>query len=164
MHMISKLAIVIGPVLAAVALGPQPASAQNSELAKKLATAKNIVCSFTTQATGNWTADKPTAAVTTAKLDIAFFKIDVDEGTAEEDTGFGRSLIVARLSQGYLHLMHTSDAGPLYVTSIFPKTTADGRVLAAHVRMEYLPAAVPGFTSRPELYVGTCQLNKPGVE
>jgi hypothetical protein len=159
----SKLLIAVGSVVVGAAFGPQ-AHAQDIELAKKFAAAKNMVCTFTSQATGTWTADKPTASVTTAKLDLAYFKIDTDEGTAEEDSGFGRSLIVARLAQGYLHLIHTSDAGPLYLTSIFPKTTADGKFLASHVRMEYAAAAVPGFTSRPELYVGTCQLNKPGVE
>jgi hypothetical protein len=31
-------------------------------------------------------------------------------------------------------------------------------LLAVHVRHEYSPAIIPGFTSRPEMYVGDCAI------
>jgi hypothetical protein len=61
-----------------------------------------------------------------------------------------------RYSHGYLHLMQMSDAGPLYITTVLATPTANNRFKAMHTRHEWSPALVPGFTSRPELYVGDC--------
>jgi hypothetical protein len=63
-----------------------------------------------------------------------------------------------RYSHGYLHLMQMSDAGPLYITTVLATQTANGRFKAMHTRHEWSPAIVPGFTSRPEMYVGDCAL------
>jgi len=47
-------------------------------------------------------------------------------------------------------------AGPLYVTTVIAKETKDGRLMAVHTRHEYTQISMPGFTSRPEMYVGDC--------
>jgi hypothetical protein len=30
--------------------------------------------------------------------------------------------------------------------------------MAVHARIEYSPTVIPGFTSRPEMYIGTCSI------
>jgi glucose/arabinose dehydrogenase len=131
-------------------------STQSAALEKKLITAKKLDCTFSTLATGNWDGAKTTATVAAAKLEVKFMAIDVDEGTAEADGGFGAALIIVRYSHGYLHLMQMSDAGPLYITTVLATPSANGRFKAMHTRHEWSPAVVPGFTSRPEMYVGDC--------
>lgn len=150
------LAIVtVGAALAAAGTAPT-ALAQNTALQRKLAAAKTLECTFPTLVTGNWQGAKPTAAVSEAKLEVKFSEIDIDEGTAEADGGFGAAYIIVRYAQGYLHLMQMSEAGPLHVTTVFAAESSTGRFKAAHTRHEYSPTMVPGFTSRPEMYVGDC--------
>ena len=48
--------------------------------------------------------------------------------------------------------------------SIFPYVTildtaaGEGKLMAVHTRVEYSPTVIPGFTSRPEMYLGTCTI------
>ena len=128
------------------------------ELARKLVAAKQLDCKFTTLATGTWDGAKTSAAVSKAEISVTFTDIDVDGGTAEADSGFGNTFISVRYSQGYLHFMQISDAGPLYITTVLATETAPGRLKAMQSRHEYSPTMLPGFTSRPELYVGDCTL------
>ena len=130
--------------------------AQKSVLEKKLLGAKVLKCRFSTVATGDWEADKTKATVATSKVEIAFSSIDVDEGTAEADGGYGNAFIVVKYAQGYLHFVQISDAGPLYVTTVLAIETTPGHFKAMHSRHEFTPTRMEGFTSRPELYVGEC--------
>lgn len=139
-----------------LALQPLAGSAQSVALQRSLAAAERLECSFSTLATGTWDGGAANAAVAPAKLDVAFFDIDADGGTAEAEGAFGATFISARYSQGYLHLMQVSDAGPLYVTTVIAREVSDGRLMAVHVRLEYAPVVLPGFTSRPEMYLGSC--------
>jgi hypothetical protein len=134
------------------------AQANEREIGRKLAAAKRLECKFTTLATGTWDGAKTSAAVTKADISVTFTDIDVDGGTAEADSGFGNTFISVRYSQGYLHFMQISDTGPLYVTTVLATETAPGRLKAMQSRHEYSPTVLPGFTSRPELYVGDCVL------
>ena len=59
---------------------------------------------------------------------------------------------------GTLHLVQAFREGPLYVTTVFPKETRGGRLQAAHTRHEYTLVSMPGYTSRPEQYIGECEL------
>ena len=135
------------------------AHGQNRDLRQRLAHAARIDCSFSVVATGNWEDGAPLAAVAPAKLETAFSDINVDEGTAEADSKFGSSFIIVKQSDDYLHFVQMFNAGPLYVTTVFARQTADGRFLAVHTRHEYLDVALPGFTSRPETYVGSCEVS-----
>ncbi len=156
MSHLSAIAVVAAGVLA---LGlPPTASAQSTALQRRLAAVKELQCSFTALATGNWTGAKASAAVTDAKFEVKFSAINVDEGTADADGGFGQAYISVRYSHGYLHLMQMSDAGPLHVTTVFAAETSPGRFKAVQTRHEYSPTMVPGFTSRPEMYLGDCAL------
>jgi hypothetical protein len=91
-----------------------------------------------------------------SSFEASFFDINLEEGTAEADSRFGPSCIVVRNSFIYLHLMQMFNAGPLYVTTVFDRETTPGRLMATHTRLEFSPTRVPGFTSRPEIYIGDC--------
>jgi len=149
------VAITLGG-LAVVAMLQSPSATAQSGLDRKLQTAKKLDCSFSTFATGNWDNNKPSLTVKPAELKAAFKSINVDEGTAEAETAYGQSFISVRYAQGYLHIMQMSDAGPLYLTTVFARAAGEGRMMAVHTRLEYSPTQIPGFTSRPEVYLGTC--------
>jgi hypothetical protein len=54
--------------------------------------------------------------------------------------------------------MQTLNSGPLYLTSVLAQTTENGRLMAVHTRHEYTEVSLPGFTSRPEVYLGDCSV------
>jgi len=126
-------------------------------LEKKLLAAKTLKCKFSAMATGDWgEGGKPKATVATSKIEVAFSSIDVDEGTAEADDGYGNEFISVKYAHGYLHFMQISDSGPLYLTTVLATETAPGHFKAMHTRHEWTSTSIPGFTSRPEMYVGEC--------
>lgn len=134
------------------------ASAQSRDLQQRLSAATRVDCSFTTVTTGTWDDDTASAAVESAELEASFFDINTGEGTAEAEGPFGTTYIIVRYTRGYLHFMQMSDDGPLHLTTILAQETAGGRMKAVHTRHEYLPTQLPGFTSRPEMYLGDCEV------
>lgn len=144
-------AVLLGHALPEAALG-------QAGLDRRLAAAKRLECTFSTMATGNWDKNVPSLTVTPADMKAAFFDINVDEGTAEAESEFGASFISVRYSTGYLHIMQMSDAGPLYLTTVMARAAGEGKLMAVHQRVEYSPTVIPGFTSRPETYLGTCSI------
>jgi hypothetical protein len=127
-------------------------------LDRRLAAAKRIECSFSAMATGTWDKNVPAIAVAPSELKANFFDINVDEGTAEAESDYGASFISVRYETGYLHIMQMSDAGPLYLTTVLARAAGEGKLMAVHTRVEYSPTIIPGFTSRPEMYLGTCTI------
>jgi hypothetical protein len=151
------IAIALGGLAVGMALPPEAALGQ-AGLDRRLAAAKRLECSFSVLATGTWDKNTPAVAVTPSELKAAFFDINIDEGTAEAESAYGASFISVRYAQGYLHIMQMSDAGPLYLTTVLARATGEGRLMAVHTRLEYSPTVIPGFTSRPEMYVGSCAI------
>jgi hypothetical protein len=150
---------LLPPGLAAFAavLGhAQPAATQSLDLQARLKEAKRLDCRFSELATGTWNGGAAKARVSPAAIDVKFQDIDVDGGTAQADSDFGKSFIVVRYSHGYLHLMQMSDAGPLRVTTVFAAESSHGRMKAVQTRLAYTALRLPGYTSRPEMYVGDC--------
>ena len=131
-------------------------SAAQTALQKKLVAAKALKCKFSTVSTGDWEGDKTKATVGPSKFEIGFSSIDVDEGTAEADGGYGNAFITVKYVQGYLHFIQIGEAGPLYVTTVLAIETTPGHFKAIHTRHEFVPTKMEGFTSRPETYVGEC--------
>jgi len=126
-------------------------------LQQRLAKATSLECTFSILARGNWKSGTPSAEVMPATLTVGFKNINVDEGTADlEGKLGGSSLIVVRYSNDYLHLMQSQGDGPLYTTTVIAKESKEGRLMAVHTRHEYTQVSLPGFTSRPEMYVGDC--------
>ena len=122
----------------------------------RLAAAKKLSCQFPLMSTGTWKSGEPQAETKAAKLSVGFDSVNVDEGTARVIGAFGPSEIIARQSYGTLHFLQSFREGPVYITSIYPKETKDGRLQAVHTRHEYTEVSLPGFTSRPEQYYGEC--------
>jgi hypothetical protein len=152
-----RIAIALAGLAALGTALPQAALGQ-AGLDRRLASAKRIECTFSTMGTGNWDKGTPGIAVTPAELKAAFFDINVDEGTAEAESAYGASFISVRYTAGYLHIMQMSDAGPLYLTTVIARAASEGKFMAVHTRVEYSPTVIPGFTSRPEMYLGTCSI------
>ena len=122
----------------------------------RLAAAKKLSCAFPVMATGTWKGGEPLAEVKPVTLSVGFDSVNVDEGTARVIGAFGPSDIIVRLAYGTLHFVQSFREGPVYITTIFPKETRNGRLQAVHTRHEYTEVSLPGFTSRPEQYFGEC--------
>jgi hypothetical protein len=153
--MTPRTAIVSMLLLVSIASAPI-AIGQSRALQQRLAAAKRVDCTFTALATGTWEGAKPQATITSTMLEASFHEINVDEGTAEAGSELGDSFISVRYAMGYLHFMQMSGSGPLYVTTVLAQETTGGRMKAVHTRHEYTATILPGFTSRPEMYVGDC--------
>lgn len=153
-----ELVIALAGLAALMAAQPQAALGQGG-LDRRLAAATRLECSFSTLATGTWDKNVPAIAVTPSEVTANFFDINIEEGTAEAESEYGgASFISVRYESGYLHIMQMSDAGPLYLTSVIARAAGEGKLMAVHTRIEYSPTIIPGFTSRPEMYLGTCTI------
>ena len=139
-------------------LGAGAVHAQRTSLQQRLAAATSVNCSFSLVNTGTWIKGTPEATSTAAKLTVAFTNVNVDEGTADQQGAFGEAFIVIRQTNDYLHFMQMYGSGPLHTTTILARESKDGRLLAVHTRHEYTDVAIPGFTSRPEMYLGDCEV------
>jgi hypothetical protein len=155
------LAIALAGLAALTAAQP-PAALGQGGLDRRLQTAKRIECTFSVMGTGTWDKNVPAITVTKSEIKANFFDINIDEGTAEAESAYGASFISVRYESGYLHIMQMSDAGPLYVTTVLARAAGEGKLMAVHTRIEYSPTVIPGFTSRPEMYLGTCTIANPG--
>ena len=136
------------------------AGLQSQSFEERLAAVKTVKCEFTVMSTGTWKDGAASSETRPAKLTTVFDEIVVDEGTARAVGTFGPNDIIVRLSMGTLHLVQAFREGPLYVTTIFPKETRGGRLQAVHTRHEYTLVSMPGYTSRPEQYIGECDLGR----
>jgi hypothetical protein len=157
MRQLSLLIVAAASLLALARLPPAEAQTMAQKaLEKKLLAAKVLKCKFSTVSTGDWEGDKTKITVAPSKLEIAFSSIDVDEGTAEADGGYGNAFIIVKYAGGYLHFLQIADTGPLYVTTVLATEATPGHFKAIHTRHEFVPTKMEGFTSRPETYVGEC--------
>ncbi len=129
---------------------------QTGALQQRLARTTSLNCSFSVRTTGTWKDGTPVGEVTPATIAVAFTNVNVDEGTADAEGRFGGSFTVVRHANNYLHLMQMHGSGPLYTTTVLARETKDGRLMAVHTRHEYTEVSLPGFTSRPEMYLGEC--------
>jgi len=131
-------------------------SAQQKDPMARLAAVKTVRCEFPTMASGDWKDGVAQSATKTASLSLRFEKVDVDDGTAQAVGPFGPSEINVRLTVNSLHFMQSFREGPLYLTTVIGRPRPDGRWPSVHTRHEYTDVALPGYTSRPEQYYGTC--------
>ena len=144
-------------ILAVGAVGSAgSAFAQNRGLQEQLQSANRVECQFTEVASGDWVEDETQFSTETVEFSATFFDIDIESGTAEAEGRFGASYIIVRYVEGYLHFMQLLNSGPLYLTTVLAQPSGDGRLKAVHARHEYTQVRLPGFTSRPEMYLGDC--------
>lgn len=153
----SSMNSILGVLAVSVALllAPLSFSAQDKG---KLASAKNIKCTFPLSSVGTWGKEQPEAKVKPSDLMLEFEAINADEGTAQLKSGFGMYDIIVRYAGGYLHFIQSFLDGPLYTTTVMEKRTTSGKLKAMHSRHEFTDFALPGFTSSPEQYYGECEI------
>jgi hypothetical protein len=133
-----------------------PATAATAQTT--LADVKSVQCAFTRQATGKWTkGGAPETAVRPSSLVLRFEAIDTETGTAQLRNGAMTTDVIVRLTEGYLHLMQAFRTGPLYTTTVFEAGASAGVFRAVHSRHELFATPLPGATSSPEQYYGTCE-------
>jgi hypothetical protein len=143
------LALFVGP-------GAAAAAAQTT-----LAEVKSLRCTFTRQTTGSWAkGDAPETAVRPSSLVLRFESIDAESGTARLRNGAMATDVTVRLAEGYLHLMQAFRTGPLYITTVFAAGATARGFKAAHSRHELFTTPLPGATSSPEQYYGTCEAGR----
>lgn len=151
------------PLMRAAVLLALLASAVDREqpgTADRLLHASVVKCSFEAMARGRWQGVAPEAIPDRSTLTLEFHDVNADEGTARAITPLGASEIIARASSGALHFVQIFANGPLFTTTVWPVEGAPGRLLAVHSRHEYTAIALPGYTSRPEQYYGTCAIEQ----
>lgn len=121
-----------------------------------LSTVTRIECRFPRMAIGTWTNEGVTAELRDSNLVLDFESINADEATAQMASDFGNFDIIVRYADGYLHFIQSFLDGPLHSTTVLEETMPDGTWKAMHSRHEFAQFALPGFTSSPEQYYGTC--------
>lgn len=137
---------------------PDVASPQAADPMARLGNARTIRCEFPAMAAGDWKEGVAQGTTKSATLSLRFEKVDVDGGTAEAVGPFGPSEINVRLTVNSLHFMQSFREGPLYLTTVIGRPAKDGRWPSVHTRHEYTEVSLPGYTSRPEQYYGTCSV------
>jgi hypothetical protein len=147
----------LAAALLAVSALPCPSFAQGP--ASPLATASHLKCTFAVVSTGTWSKDNDAGAeIKKTDLTVEYRSIDVGGGTAEAVGLTGNFFITVRFIVDSLHLLALGDAGPLYVTTVFNRPAHPGTFKAVHTRHEFTDVSMPGFTSRPEQYIGECKI------
>ena len=58
----------------------------------------------------------------------------------------------------FLATLSSTEAAPLYVTTIIDRETSEGKLMAVQTRHEYTDVRLAGYTSRPEQYYGECEV------
>jgi len=152
--------ILTAMVICGVAvLAPGSLSPQSAQVS--LANAKTIKCTFSVMSVGTWGKEKPEFQVKPPTEPVLQFEgINVDEGSAELKSNYGKYDIIVRYSNGYLHFIQSFLDGKLYVTTVLEKKTASGKLKGMHSRHEHTDVSLPGFTSSPEQYIGECEVLK----
>lgn len=145
-------------VVAALGLS-RSAAAQDGGLT--LSTATEISCTFPVMSTGTWSKEgEASNEVKKSEFTLVYQAIDTQDGSAQVKGMSGNFYITVRIVGGHLHLLTTDSGGPVYMTTVFNSPAHKGKYKAAHSRHEFTPVQLPGFTSRPEQYVGECELVK----
>ena len=145
---------------AAISLEPAAAAAQVRGATARFAAVKKVTCDFPLYARGGWKDGAPEAEVKPTTLSLKFEDVDTDDGTARAVGSFGASDILVRPTATALHFVQSFRDGPLYITTVIARQARNGRWLAVHTRHEYAEIDLPGFTSKPEQYYGTCTLEE----
>ena len=149
-------AFALGIGLAAPAIHAQQAS--------PFAEATGLSCTFTVMTTGNWArgTGEPSMKQSQPALSVEFNALNAMDGSANLKGGTGNLLITVMLLGGNLHLVVTNPGGQVYLTSISASESRPGYYKAVHTRHELTETAVviPGYTSRPEQYLGECAIVK----
>ena len=135
-----------------------------AEQTSPFAAATGLACTFRVMTTGNWArgTGEPSIKPSTPDLAVAFNAVNAMDGSANLKGSTGNLLITVMLLGGNLHLVVTNPGGQVYLTSVSASESRPGYYRAVHSRHELTETAVviPGYTSRPEQYLGECAIVK----
>lgn len=160
-HALRVVTLALG--LGAVSLAAPAPLLARAQAPVSLTDVTGLACEFSTITTGNWTkAGEASITPAPSTLTVEFNSINTTEGSANLKGGTGNLVITLMLLGGNLHLVVTNPGGALYLTTVTPAEARPGRYRAVHTRHELTETAVviPGYTSRPEMYLGDCALMK----
>ena len=140
------------------------APSARAEQTSPFAPATGLGCTFRVMTTGNWArgTGEPSMKPSTPDLAVAFNAVNAMDGSANLKGSTGNLLITVMLLGGNLHLVVTNPGGQVYLTSVSASESRPGYYKAVHSRHELTETAVviPGYTSRPEQYLGECAIVK----
>ena len=126
-----------------------------------LASITGLRCSFTLKSTNSWTkGGEPEGTTAPGTLTLVFDEINADEGTGQLRSGQMASEVIVRQAGLYLHFVQSFRTGPLHATTVFGNGKGAGPLKAVHSRHELFPTPLPGLTSSPEQYLGSCEVVK----
>lgn len=146
--------------LAIALLAPVTAGAQ---VPSPFTEATGLACTFKVMSTGTWARGGDASMKTTpSDLALEFTGLSVLDGSANLKGMTGNLLITVMVAGGNLHLVVTNTGGLFHLTSVSTDPSRPGFYKAIHSRHELTESAVviPGFTSRPEQYIGECAVTK----
>lgn len=144
--------------------GPGRSAGALAQTPNPFTDATGLTCTFKALATGNWARGGDVSAKTsTVDFPLEFNNLNVLDGSANAKGNTGNLLITVMLVGGNLHLVVTNTGGLLHLTSVSASESRPGFHKAVHSRHELTESAViiPGYTSRPEQYLGECAVTKP---
>jgi len=152
--------LAAGAVLALV-LAAGTAQAQNAA-PNALTAIKNLKCTFSIGATGSWQKDGE-ALAQIKKGPVTSFEyrdIDTAESTANVVGLASSGHVVAQLFGANLHFLEMRSTGSLMLTTVFTQESRDKKLKAVYTRADYLPIAIPGFVTQPEVsqQYGECEI------
>ena len=152
--------LAAGAVLALV-LAAGSAQAQNTA-PNALTGIKNLKCSFSIGATGTWQKDgEAVAQIKKGPLtSFEYRDIDTTESTANVVGLASTGHVVAQLFGANLHFLEMRSTGSLMLTTVFTQESRDKKLKAVYTRADYLPIAIPGFVTQPEVsqQYGECEI------
>lgn len=127
---------------------------------QSLSSVTAMTCTFPVMSMGNWSkSGDAEGAPQKSNLVLRYSEIDTSDGTAEVAGFAGNFFITVRVVANVaLHLMHIDSGGPVYITTVYNKPAHPGKFKASHSRHEFTDVSLPGYTSRPEQYIGECEL------
>jgi hypothetical protein len=155
----TRLLLAATMAAAAAAVAAAQSASQMTELNPAFTGTTSVSCTFTLRTISRWNGDQPAAETKPATLTLKFVDLDIDEGTGRVavTNGTGSGQLIVKAENGNLHFVQLFLAGALHVTTIFTNEIKDGKAKAVHSRHEFTPVELPGFTSRPEQWVGSCE-------
>lgn len=123
---------------------------------------KNLKCSFAISAAGTWGKDgEPQAVLRKGPLTtFEYREIDTTESTANVVGLASTGHVVAQLFGANLHFLEMRSTGSLMLTTVFTQESRDKKLKAVYTRADYLPIAIPGFVTQPEVsqHYGECEI------
>ena len=149
----------------ALLLGASATSAAQNTAPNALTGIKNLKCSFAISASGTWTKEgEPQAQIKKGPLTTFEYRdIDTTESTANVVGLASSGHVVAQLYGANLHFLEMRSTGSLMLTTVFTQESRDKKLKAVYTRADYLPIAIPGFVTQPEVsqHYGECEILPP---